>query len=378
VLVSPASQARLNGIVRLARERGWVLTLESDLSHPPRGWRGDGVISTLKDTSAFRSFVATLRKNSIPIVNAAGRGMDMGVPTVCGDDGQIGALAAGHFAERRFQNVAWFSSKWGLVQRTRYDALAREWAALGRSSERPPKFVWSERPKNLKKEDWQSFVAWLGDKIEATPKPLGIFAYSDYDAARVASACREHGLDVPGEVAVLGVDNNPIICENQVVPISSVNHDLEKIGYKAAELLDRLMNGGRKPVAPLFVKPRGITVRRSTDTVAVGNPVLRAAMTFISENIANPIGAPQIAAGIGISRLKLDRMFAKELGISVGREIAHQRFAKAKLLLAGTKMTLAEIARETGFCNAAYLANVFKRETGLRPAKYRAQVKSGH
>ena len=371
MLVSPASQARLNGIVRLARERGWVLTLESDLSHPPRGWRGDGVIATLQDKAPFRSFVAMLRENSIPIVNAAGRGMNMGVPTVCGDDSQIGMLAAGHFAERKFRNVAWYSSKWGLVQRTRYDAFAREWTANGRSEERPPRFVWSERPKNLKQEDWPSFVAWLCGKIDATQKPLGVFAYSDYDAARVVSACHEHRLDVPGEVAVLGVDNNHIICLNQPVEISSVNHDLDKIGYEAASLLDRLMAGERKPAAPLLVKPRGITVRRSTDTVAVGNPVLRSAMTFISENIANPIGAQQIAAGIGISRLKLDRLFAKELGISVGREIARQRLVQARLLLRSTNASLAEIAARTGFCNAAYLANVFRSETGLTPGAWR-------
>ena len=198
-----------------------------------------------------------------------------------------------------------------------------------------------------------------------------MFAYSDYDASRIIAICRERGLDVPGEVAVLGVDNNPIICENQIVPISSVNHNLERIGYAGAALLDRLMNGGTAPDNPILVAPQGITMRRSTDTVAVNDPVLHSAMAFIKAHLSEPIGAPQIADGIGISRLKLDRLFARELEISVGREIARQRLVQAKLLLRNTDAPLAEIARQTGFGNAAYLVTVFRNTTGLTPGAWR-------
>ena len=138
-----------------------------------------------------------------------------------------------------------------------------------------------------------------------------------------------------------------------------------------AALLDRLMNGGTAPERQMLVAPQGITLRRSTDTVAVNHPVLRSAMSFIKSNLSEPIGAPQIADGIGISRLQLDRLFAKELGISVGREIARQRLVQAKLLLRNTDAPLTEIAANTGFCNAAYLANVFKSETGLTPGAWR-------
>ncbi len=321
----------------------------------------------------MKSFVGRMKKLGIPLVNVSGQGVNMGIPTVCGDDAMIGSLAAAHFAERMFKNVAWFSSKWGLIQRNRYESFAGEWKVRNNNAAKPPRFVWSEMPKELHKDDWQAFLEWLGEKIDSSPKPLGIFAYSDYDAARVATVCRERGLDVPGEVAVLGVDNNLTICLNQPAEISSVNHDQEKIGYESAALLDRLMDGMEEPAEPLLVKPRGITVRRSTETVAVGNRLLRKAMSFIADNLANPIGAPQIADAIGVSRVKLDRMFAKEFGRSVGREIARQRLVNAKVLLSSTKMTLAEIAQASGYCNAAYLANVFKRETGMRPFEFRTR-----
>ena len=371
-LISPAQQARLNGIARLARERAWTLMLESEFSRPPRGWRGDGAIIMMKkDAPKLAAFVQELCAAKIPVVNVSGQFSEKHIPTVCGDDSQIGKLATEHFAERRFTHVAWFSSNWGRVQQLRFTAFVKSWRSVSPSAMEPLRFVWSEHTPNKIHMGWSEFSQWLGDCINAAPKPLGVFAYSDYDASRVTATCRERGLDVPGEVAVLGVDNNPIICENQIVPISSVNHNMERIGYAGAARLDRLMEGGATPKSPILVAPQGITLRRSTDTVAVNNPILRAAMSFISAHLSEPIGAQQIADGIGISRLRLDRLFAKELEISVGHEIKRQRLVQAKLLLRNTDSSLSEIAAQTGFCNAAYLANIFRRETGLTPGTWR-------
>lgn len=377
VLVSPASQARLNGIARYAREHSWTLMLEGEISRPPRGWRGDGAIVTMKrDLPQLSAFARELRGAGIPAVNVTGQFAPEAMPTVCGDDANIGALASAHFAERRFTSVAWFSSRWGRVQRLRYEAFAGAWRRDVPSSPPPLRFVWSEHAPEKSASEWSGFARWLGERIDEARKPLGVFAYSDYDASRVVAICRERDIDMPGEVAVLGVDNNPVICENQVVPISSVNHDLERIGYDGAALLDRLMDGEPPPDGPVRVESKGITVRRSTDTVAVNHPLLREAMAFIAAHIAEPIGAPQIAEGIGCSRLRLDRLFARELGMSAGREIARQRLVRAKLLLGNSDATLAEIADATGFCSAAYLANVFRRETGLTPGAWRGTRQS--
>ena len=370
--MSPASQARLNGIARLARERGWMLMLESDISRPPGGWRGDGVIVAMKDNAPeLAAFVRELTGVGIPVVNASGRYDGVRIPAVCGDDWKIGELAAEHFAERRFENTAWFSTEWGQIHERRFAAFCRFWRASAPNAAMPLRLVWSETSPSRPPADWSKFSSWLGDAIDSAQKPLGVFAYSDYDATRVIAICRERGLDVPGEVAVLGVDNNPIICENQIVPISSVNHDLEQIGHDAAAMLDSLMNGAEPPAGPVLVMPRGITLRRSTNTMAVNHPVLRSAMACIASHLAEPIGAPQIADAVGVSRLRLDRLFARELGTSVGREVMHQRLIKAKLLLRGSELPLSQIARLTGFCDAAYLANVFRREFGITPGIWR-------
>lgn len=371
IVVSPSSQSRMNGIVQYASERNWTLTLESEPSLPPRGWRGDGAIVTLRDSPQSAAFVRELRAAGIPVVNVAGQGVEEGLPTVCGDDTAIGALAAEHFAERRFTHVAWFSSKWGKVQKARYASFVKRWRQLSPNAKVPLRFVRSECRSAASMSNWRELSDWLGDGLAAAEKPLGVFAYSDYDAGRVAAVCRERALSVPDEVAILGVDNNPMICLNQPVPISSVNHSLERIGREGAVLLERLMDGKRAPAEPIRIPPDGITVRRSTDIVAAENPVLRAAMAFIADHLAEPIGAPQIAEGIGVARLRLDRLFAKEIGLSVGHEIARQRLVKAKLLLGGTHLPLSEIARRTGYCNAPYLANIFRRETGQTPGEWR-------
>ena len=209
--------------------------LEGEPSHPPQGWRGDGVIVTMKeDAPRLSAFVRELRSVGIPVVNISGQFSGNAIPTVCGDDRQIGAVAAEHFAERRFANVAWFSSKWGRVHRLRFAGFERTWRSAAPNAEAPLRSVWSEHAPMNTDTGWPEFSHWLGDRLSMARKPLGVFAYSDYDASRVIAVCRERGLDVPGEIAVLGVDNNPIICENQVVPISSVNHNLERIGYASS------------------------------------------------------------------------------------------------------------------------------------------------
>ena len=374
VLCSPASTARINGIARFAREHDWMLMFESELSNPPRGWRGDGVLVTMKDTSALRTFAAELRRQRIPVVNVSGQFAGKGIPTVCGDDAMIGRLAAEHFRERRFRHVAWFSSRWGAVQEKRFSAFAE--AARAFADEEPTRLVWSEDPASGS-TGWRPLAEWLGNAVREAKRPLGIFAYSDYDASRVLNICRECGIDVPGEVAILGVDDNRLICLNQAIPISSVNHNLERIGYAGAALLDRLMGGGDAPKSPIRVHPQGITVRRSTDTVAAEHPDVRAAMAYIVSHLGEPIGSPQIAGKIGVSRLKLDRLFAKELGTSVGREIARQRLVLVRHLLADSGLSLSEIAKKAGYCSASHLANTFRRETGATPGSWRTSNRSG-
>ena len=184
---------------------------------------------------------------------------------------------------------------------------------------------------------------------------------------RLLAVCREQSISVPEEVALLSIGNDPILCENQSVTLSSIDQNLERGGYEAAAMLDRLMEGKPPPRTPILVPPAGIVTRQSTDTRAVAEPTLRRALELIGDNLSRPYGADQLADALGLPRFKVDRLFAAGLGRSVGSEILRQRIARAKLLLKSRKLTLSDIARQIGFCHASHLSNSFKRATGLSP-----------
>ena len=374
-LVTSASQARIRGIARYAKSAGWNLMLENQLAHGPKGWHGDGVLVTMKNTPSLVAYIDRIRRLGIPIVNLTGSFVPDGIPAVIGDNAKMGSLAAEHFADRAFRHVAWFSTNWNRIQQQRAAAFAKEWKRLCPNADAPLRFVWSENSSTRSRDDWSQQSKWLAARLRDAPKPLGIFCYSDYDASHVLGICRDNKIDVPREVAILGVDNNTVICENQSIPLSSVNHNLERVGYAGAALLDRLMSGSKEKVPTvMLIPPQGVVTRRSTDTMAISNATLLQAMGIIGRRLAQPLGAAQIAEEMGIPRIRLDRVFARELGTSVGREILHQRMIVTKALLRDTEMTLSEIASRTGFCNAGYLANTFRREFKVTPGNYRASA----
>lgn len=368
LLIDSPNQARMNGIFRFANEHGWHVMFENRRGHRPGGWEGDGVLTLLRDDPGQSAFLRSLRRRRIPVVDLTEACPKVKLPRVTGDNALIGSLAARHFHERHFRHAAWFSTGFGAVQRARCKAFLGAWTGGG-----VERWVWSERSEGELRDSWRVFLGWMGERLRRAPKPLAVFAYSDFDAMRVLNACDAVGLDVPEEVSILGVDDNPLICENQSVPLSSIRHDLETVGYEGAALLQRLMDGAKAPVRTKRIPPRGVSERRSTDVLAVSDPTVRQALRFIAGNLHRPLGGEQVAAALGLARVRLDRLFAAVLGHSVGAEILRQRLAKAKLLLRGGERKLAAVAKACGFCNSAYLVNVFRRETGLTPTAWRTR-----
>ena len=177
---------------------------------------------------------------------------------------------------------------------------------------------------------------------------------------------------MPEDVAILGIGGDRLICENQPVPISSIEHDQGRTGYEGAELLDKLMDGGKPPRKPILIPPRGITVRTSTDSIAAASPIVRKSLEYIRLHIGETFGLTQIADAVGASRATVSRLFEKELGRTVGAEILRQRLNLAKKFLKEDTLSISEIAFRTGFCNPAYFTNTFRRATGQTPKSWRA------
>ena len=352
VMMEPVSLPRLEGIAGFAREHHWNLMLDDRLCGGLSEWRGNGVITTLRRHSPRIAAIKEFKRNGIPVVDLTVECQHLDLPRVISDHEAIGRLGGEHFIERGFENVAWFSSGWSEVHKRRYKGFAS---------------CFQDKVSRLE-------IADLRQQLAKMPKPVGVLAYNDTDAAQVTYTAQELKLDIPDDISVLGIGDDPFLCENQSTPISSIRQDLVRGAYEGAALLHRLMNGEKPPESPILIPPTGLTSRISTDTIAHKNTLTRAALIHINHHLKDQFGAPEIAEAIGITRNKLDYLFAKTIGHSVGTEILNRRLALAKRLLSDETVPVNHIAAECGFCNIAYLSNVFRKATGLSPRAYRKSL----
>jgi LacI family transcriptional regulator len=352
------------GIGRYALEHNWHLTID-ERAAIPRGWQGDGVLTVFNNRE---DIVEYLQHLTIPVVDMGLYHPEIRVPRVCGNSSMIGELAARHFAKRGFKNAVWFSRSDTPIAQMRYDGFMQNCLQLG--LKQPSEWVW-ERQLPEKADSWSALRLWLEAKLSEAPKPLAVFAYNDYDASNILYVCRNSGIEVPEQVAILGVDDNELICLNQPVPLSSIMHDLARVGYEAAAMLGQLIQGAKQPVKTRLIPPKGIRLRRSTDYTACESPAVRKAIDYIKANIHRSFGIAEIADHVGVSRSTLDRLFMENINRTVYNELHRTRIIAVKSLLTTTTLNLNEIAKRTGFCHSQYLSNLFKRQEGITPHKYR-------
>ncbi len=225
--------------------------------------------------------------------------------------------------------------------------------------------------------DWLNPAAWttihrqIGDWAKSLPKPIAMFCANSHLGRLVVAACRGAGLLVPEDVAVLGVSDDEIVCNVCNPPLSAVDSAGEEIGYEAARLMQAMLKGKQVPPELHLVAPRGVVVRRSTDTLALDDPDLIAALRLIREQSCEGLRVSDLLQAIPCSRRKLERGFKQYLGRSLHQEILRVRVEHAKLLLTTSDLSMPEISVRCGFEYATHLAAVFKRLEKHTPDEYR-------
>jgi LacI family transcriptional regulator len=366
--LSDAHHGFFSGVARYAREHSWHLVADMIYTaRIPVGWRGDGIISFIGYRNALADFVlsAPMPKVEISLVRS-----DLDLPRVEGDSEMIGQLAADHFLERGFRHFAWAPLIDDVVNAERFrgfaNRLAREkfWCNL-----LPPAIA---RDHALGTQDWAARRRFLVRELRRLPKPLAVFGYNDCVAADIIDACNDAGLLVPEVVAVMGVDNDAMLCECVSVPLSSVCHDLEGMAYEAAALLDKLMAGRKAPKEVVRIPPKGLVARRSTDILAVENFEVAKALRYIRDHYHEPLLAvPDIVAATNASRRSLEKSFRAELRHSINEEITRVRMEHVKRHLTTTDATVTEIAAACGFSRPNHLFRVFRQMHRLSPKAYR-------
>jgi LacI family transcriptional regulator len=285
--------------------------------------------------------------------------------TVMSDNLEIGQRAAEHLISRGFQHFAYFGSEEDLYSRQRHEGFVKAIAAIGKPV--LTRWMGSTQAGAAQEQTMQ----WL----KSLPKPLGVMACNDVWAKALVELGLQHGTRVPEDVAIVGVDNDDLVCEMCDVPISSVAISAERIGFQAAALLADGMEGKPLPPGPIVVPPMGVVARQSSDVLAIADQEVARSVQFIREHAAEPMSVDDVVAELRISRRRLEQRFQAALGRTPASEIRRARIERARHLLEVTDVPLGQIALDCGFTDAPRLSKVFRREMGMTPSQYRMRAR---
>jgi LacI family transcriptional regulator len=318
--------------------------------------------------------VEALLARGVPFVNVSNLLFAPAWPVVTQDDDAVGSLAAQHFLDRGFRRFAFVTD----VQAAR--SFCQRGVAFSETV-RAAGFACSTYPDQAglrigppaQSDDSAALERWL----MLQPTPLAIFAHNDTRAVQVLRACWAIGRLVPDQVAVLGVDNDDVLCELAQVSLSSVALGTFRVGYAAAELLDALMRDPDRPPPQTskVVAPEGVVTRRSSDVLAVEDADVAAALRFIRERAGSMLEVDDVCSAVAVSRRRLERRFRETIGRTPHEEIQRAHVERAQRLLAETDLPLSRIASASGFSSLRRLNAVFGPLTGSTPAAYRRRLR---
>jgi len=327
-------------------------------------WHGDGIIARVRTSQ----MAAALAKAGVPVVDVLGDWPEAEVSVVQVDSEAVGRLAAQHFLDRGFRHFGFCAIDGPRWVRQRGDAFVKRVCAAGHDCD-----VYQLPGRQSRAWYSESERERLAQWVQRLRKPAAIMACNDLAGQRVLDGCRRAGVAVPEDVAVLGVDNDESLCNVSEPMLSSIIPVHDEVGYQAAGVLDRLMQGKRAPGGELLLEPTEVVVRRSTDILAVDDVDLAVAMRFIRDHACDGIGVEDVVRHVAISYSTLKRRFRQFFQRSIHEEIMRLRLERVKELLAGTGLSLAAIARKTRFEHQEYLGAVFKAHVGMTPGQFRRE-----
>jgi LacI family transcriptional regulator len=349
----------IEGVLDYAeRERHWEFE-PSRRAHLPETIPAgtEGIIAEIRTDEDFQR-AAQL---DVPVVAITGVYRPGPVPTVIADNEAVGAMAAEYLTNLGFEELGFFGSPDHFYANQRLQGMEQAARRLGA---RVHKHLPGEGGEDWRLEEW----------VLELPSPVGILASEDSSAVRVVNACRDQGIAVPEQVAVLGVDNDEHLCRMTSPPLSSIDHGARQIGVEAAALLESMLTGESAPEEPILIPPREVVVRQSTDTLAISEPAVARAVEFIRTHACGEdIDVPAVVRHTRSSRRTLEAAFRRVLGRTILQEISRVRVERAKDLLVNTDLAMPDICERSGFSYPSRLSYVIKRETGFTPIEYRRE-----
>ncbi|MBB3207094.1 LacI family transcriptional regulator [Rhodopirellula rubra] len=361
----------LEGIARYqsTRARWSTFTDERELGAAPPKWLldrdWDGVICR----TTTPELAAQILAKQIPTVDLNDLYDDLGLPRIQSDMRAIGRLAAAHLYERGFRNFAFCGFHHETWSDQRCEGFRNHLLDLGFDAA-VYRSVWRGKSAPIWDVDQRQLTDWL----QSLPKPLGLMACNDVRGQQILNACLASEIYVPEQVAVIGVDNNQLLCSFSDPPLSSVRPNPQRIGFESAELLDRLMSGQTCSEQLRLIEPIEVVVRASTDALGIDDDLVVEAIVLIRDLACLGISVQDLVKRLGVSRSTLERRFRQVVGHSPQQEIRVTQLRRIKTLLRTTELPLAEIASLTGFEHTEYMTVFFKRLTGIPPNTFRQEL----
>lgn len=379
LLVSPASWSNrqlLEGITAYAqRHARWRFVLQEFTANGAVDkWvvraKPAGVIAEITSARMARS----LQRLAVSIVDVLEEHPAPHIPQIVCDDRKIVQQAIDYLRDKGLRHLAFVGDRGRHFARQRrrwfhdHVLLRCRQEGVSERDARAMSAVAMLPSKALLPDGLTALAEWLG----RLPKPVGVVACNDEWGGQILRACAEHDLHVPDDVAVIGVNDDPIFCQMSDPPLSSIDCHARTIGYEAAALLHGMISRGVSPPPITFIDPGPVQERGSSDVLAFPDKGAVAAVRFIRDRACAGFSPARVARKLGISRRTLERMFTRHVGHSPAMEISRVRLERVRELLACTDLPLADIARRVGIRHVETLHRVFKRHFGLAPGGYRA------
>lgn len=328
----------------------------------PEGMKVDGVIA-YPHTREEMDFLLDL---DLPVVCVGPFFPEAGLPRVSWDDGVAGQLAVKNLANAGLKRIGFAGSDFGTgYVRSRLEGTERAVAELGLEL-----FTLDLEPGGHKPGEEEKVARSAASWLKSIEPPFGLVAATDFTGFELLNALRSSGIEVPEAAAVISIGGDNLVCPFCEPALSSVVLPGTEVGYQAAQLLDQLISG-QNTMAEVRVPPKRVVVRRSSDTVATSDDMVRRALSFIRDHAVEPIGVSDVLATVPLSRRPLELRFKRATGRTLQKEIWRVRLDRAKEMLIETSLSIADIAEKCGFSEPQRMTEVFVRELGEAPGAYR-------
>lgn len=368
----------LHGVAMYAKENGpWSFHITpGDYKQvvPLKHWKGDGIIARIADNEV----ASAVLKAGVPTIALGLTDSQLMVKSplsklseVSSDPTQISRLAADHLLERQLTSFAYVGSADRAWSERRGTAFSNYLSEIGYEA------VFYQQPKQPSKQQWEREQNILAKWLDGLPTPTGVFACDDYRGRQVIEACQLAGLKVPTQIAVIGVDNDEVVCELADPPMTSIAVDAKSAGYHSAQLLDNLMKGRFRKPRRIVVDACGVIARASTDLFAIDDEEIGRAMQTIRDSVGRDISVDEIVEQTSLSRRSLEKRFRETTGRSILEELQLVRLERAKSLLRSTSHPVSAISKMVGFKSTSYFLQFFKSRVGTTPRRFRADLLNG-